>query len=178
MSAMIYVNGAWQEADTPKRWNGSAFEDTDGYYWENGTQKEAWNAFDGVMYSPESKYNKLQSKWIKTPSDASWEFTSSYLYLPYTYNTSTSILFYLNITKYNSFKVDVYCNVHNTDKSRQASVVKSGTGLNDTHIKQLVFTHNVRNTYTVDISTLSGNYYLGLFSWGDVEIDAYKIWVE
>lgn len=44
MSAMIYENGAWKEADTPKTWNGSVFADTDGYCWESGVQKEGWSA--------------------------------------------------------------------------------------------------------------------------------------
>ena len=44
MSAMIYENGAWKEAETPKAWNGSAFADTEGYYWENEVQKEGWGA--------------------------------------------------------------------------------------------------------------------------------------
>ena len=44
MSAMVYENGAYKEAETPKAWNGSAFVDTDGYYWENGVQKEGWSA--------------------------------------------------------------------------------------------------------------------------------------
>jgi hypothetical protein len=44
MSAMIYDNStsSYKEAETPKAWNGSAFVDTEGYYWEDEVQKEAW----------------------------------------------------------------------------------------------------------------------------------------
>lgn len=42
MSTMIYENGTYKEASTPQAWNGSAFVDTDGYYYENGAWKEGW----------------------------------------------------------------------------------------------------------------------------------------
>lgn len=65
MSAMIYENGAWKEADTPKTWNGNAFEDTDGYYWENGTQKEAWGAWpDGYLYYEGKEYPNKGGEWV------------------------------------------------------------------------------------------------------------------
>lgn len=60
MSAMIYENGVYKEAETPKVWNGSAFADTDGYCWENGVQKEGWSG---------NEFNLLvdSTKWKTVP---------------------------------------------------------------------------------------------------------------
>ena len=42
MPAMIYQNGAWKEAETPKAYSGGAFVDTEGKVYQNGAWVDAW----------------------------------------------------------------------------------------------------------------------------------------
>lgn len=56
MAVYEYKNSAWQEAETPKKYVNSAWEDSDGYACENGVWVEKWSAFpsnylikDGVI---------------------------------------------------------------------------------------------------------------------------------
>lgn len=84
MSAMIYENGAWKEADTPKIWNGSAYADTDGYCWENGVQKEGWSAalyiYKAGMINPIA--GQLKTNYTSNNGDANGSpvFNSSNIY--------------------------------------------------------------------------------------------------
>ena len=58
MAIYTYKNGAWQEAETPKKYSNGAWEDTDGYVCENGVWVQKWSKIqplylikDGVLDS-------------------------------------------------------------------------------------------------------------------------------
>lgn len=82
MSVMIYSNGAWQEAsEVPKKYVNGAWEDSDGYAYENGAWVEKWSAKPKPFYIIQDGIRNTSLSYSESwaGSDAQYYSTAFYL---------------------------------------------------------------------------------------------------
>lgn len=177
MPAMIYQNGAWKEAETPKAYSGGAFVDTEGKVYQNGAWVDAWSNVNvlKLLVAGTARYTGMSSAGIIQSSLTDVSDGKRLLVgrgqRAYGYGVTTQMF---DLTNISSMKITLSATFNGTEYNVWGGVVKNNT-YTATKIKNSNngYYFDVRrgmapynnSTYsnleiTIDLSGFTGNYYI------------------
>lgn len=169
MSAMIYENGIYKEAETPKVWNGNAYVDTEGYYWENGVQKEGWSKVQPVelvgtwqpTFNPNNAgggsgyktldYGDLTEPWLHNGEMCLRVSTESYTTAPY--STSEYDISLYKTMKINGI-VSAYSKASESPTTGWVRIKNGSTVLWEKYFDRSAYGLQIYSTYNIPVENV------------------------